>query len=150
METSIALQVHVSDAAAEIKEADYVVNSLNAIKRDFSVQGENAEYQRVLKSLQLRYHFWLQKWKYMLLVCSKCLDYALMKKDMEYVKELYTQTIPEKNQKLLDDRKGFRFRKLFRNEIVNLINQGRYIYFEFSATKSKTIYIHLKRCEKTM
>lgn len=57
-----------------IREADYVVNAMNGIKRDFQAQGENADYNRVLKGLTLRWQYWTLKWKYIVATCTNCLE----------------------------------------------------------------------------
>lgn len=63
---------------AEIREADYIVNSMNFIKRDLLAQGENAEYNRAYKALLYRWQYWTLKWKYYIAVCSNCLAYHMV------------------------------------------------------------------------
>jgi hypothetical protein len=88
-----------SAAVAAIREADYIVNSMNTIKRDFLVQGENAEYSRVHKGLLLRWQFWTMKWKLFLQVCSDCLQYNMLYSDVLQIQHLYEKSITPKLKK---------------------------------------------------
>ncbi|KAJ3313302.1 hypothetical protein HDV04_002286 [Boothiomyces sp. JEL0838] len=82
--------------AADIREADYVVNAMTQIKRDFQAQGDNADYNRVLKGLLYRWQFWILKWKYLLAVSINCLSYRLLNSDAEKLEYQYRKTISAK------------------------------------------------------
>ncbi|KAJ3000741.1 hypothetical protein HDV02_003543 [Globomyces sp. JEL0801] len=95
-------------AAADIREADYIVNTLTMIKRDFQAQGENADYNRVLKGLTFRWQFWILKWKAILGVCSHCLSHNLLTSDVNEIENQYDKTISNKMKKMLSVKKtGF-------------------------------------------
>ncbi|KAJ3322787.1 hypothetical protein HDV06_002648 [Boothiomyces sp. JEL0866] len=85
-----------SNLAADIREADYVVNTMTQIKRDFQAQGDNADYNRVLKGLLYRWQFWVLKWKYLLSVSINCLTYRLLNSDAQKLEYQYRKTISAK------------------------------------------------------
>lgn len=68
-----------------IREADYTMNAMNGIKRDFQAQGENADYNRVLKGLTLRWQYWALKWKFILATCMNCLEFNLVTKILHFL-----------------------------------------------------------------
>ncbi|KAJ3307179.1 hypothetical protein HDV03_002690 [Kappamyces sp. JEL0829] len=100
-----------SAAVANVREADYIVNSMNSIKRDFQAQGENAEYNRVLKGLSLRWQFWSLKWKYIMSVCIDCLQYNLLSTDAVRLTAQLTKSTGAKNRKRLDAANASKFMK---------------------------------------
>jgi hypothetical protein len=65
-----AAGISLDNIVSELREADYIVNNMNQIKRDILLQGENAEYVRTFKGLTLRWQFWMVKWKTSLYICK--------------------------------------------------------------------------------
>lgn len=65
-------------SVGDVRMADYVVSTINLVKREFQAQGENAEYSRVLRGLTYRWQFWTMKWKYILAVSIHGLDYKMV------------------------------------------------------------------------
>ncbi|KAJ3269943.1 hypothetical protein HDV01_000789 [Terramyces sp. JEL0728] len=101
-----------NSAAADIREADYVVNTMCQIKRDFQAQGDNADYNRVLKGLLHRWQFWVLKWKYLLAVSINCLSYCLLNPDARKLEYQYNKTISSKIKQGNTIKSGLHFKPI--------------------------------------
>eukprot|EP00842_Homolaphlyctis_polyrhiza_P006956 jgi/Hompol1/84/HPOL_002445-RA len=83
-------------AVKKLREADYVVTTMNLIKRDLLNQGEPAEYLRVYNFLSSKWQFWYLKLKYSLSYAMHSLEMNMLSMDRVILAMHYAKCITTK------------------------------------------------------
>ncbi|XJO74599.1 hypothetical protein BDV3_005400 [Batrachochytrium dendrobatidis] len=89
-----------------MREADYVVSTVNLIKRDLMNQGEPADSIRVQSFLSSRWQFWYLKLKYILSFSIHALEMKMLTWDRNILMAHYSKCITKKFAHLREPKRG--------------------------------------------
>nr|KAJ3423215.1 Aminoacyl tRNA synthase complex-interacting multifunctional protein 1 [Polyrhizophydium stewartii] len=90
----------------QLREADYVVSTMNLIKRDLLNQGEPADYTRVHNFLAAKWQFWFLKLKYAISSSINVLEMNMFNADRAILASHYAKCITKKFTYLRNPKRG--------------------------------------------